>query len=100
MNAIMLTALAMMAFAANSVLCRLALGAGLIDAASFLSCLARRNGTRYRRRDVNDRRWNLVGVYSLLGRGSDTQAPGRIVCDAWRSLAGSRSEGEIRPLAA
>ncbi len=35
MNVIMLTALAMMAFAANSVLCRLALGAGLIDAASF-----------------------------------------------------------------
>lgn len=30
-----LTALAMTAFAANSVLCRLALGAGLIDAASF-----------------------------------------------------------------
>lgn len=30
-----LTALAMIAFAANSVLCRLALGAGLIDAASF-----------------------------------------------------------------
>ena len=30
-----LTALAMVAFAANSVLCRLALGAGLIDAASF-----------------------------------------------------------------
>ena len=30
-----LTALAMMAFAANSVLCRLALGDGLIDAASF-----------------------------------------------------------------
>ena len=29
------TALAMIAFAANSVLCRLALGAGLIDAASF-----------------------------------------------------------------
>lgn len=32
-----LTALAMTAFAANSVLCRLALGAGLIDAASFAS---------------------------------------------------------------
>ena len=30
-----LTAAAMVAFAANSVLCRLALGAGLIDAASF-----------------------------------------------------------------
>lgn len=35
MNPIALTALAMIAFAANSVLCRLALGAGLIDAASF-----------------------------------------------------------------
>lgn len=32
-----LTAVAMVAFAANSVLCRLALGAGLIDAASFAS---------------------------------------------------------------
>ncbi len=35
LNVIALTALAMMAFAANSVLCRLALGAGLIDAATF-----------------------------------------------------------------
>lgn len=35
MNPIALTALAMIAFAANSVLCRLALGVGLIDAASF-----------------------------------------------------------------
>jgi len=34
-NTITLTAAAMIAFAANSVLCRLALGAGLIDAASF-----------------------------------------------------------------
>ncbi len=34
-NTLILTAAAMMAFAANSVLCRLALGAGLIDAASF-----------------------------------------------------------------
>lgn len=34
-NTIALTAAAMVAFAANSVLCRLALGAGLIDAASF-----------------------------------------------------------------
>ncbi|PCI34463.1 MAG: EamA family transporter [Alphaproteobacteria bacterium] len=32
---VLLTTLAMLAFAANSVLCRLALGAGLIDAASF-----------------------------------------------------------------
>lgn len=32
---VLLTALAMLAFAANSVLCRLALGSGLIDAASF-----------------------------------------------------------------
>jgi drug/metabolite transporter (DMT)-like permease len=32
-----LTSLAMVAFAANSVLCRLALGAGLIDAATFTS---------------------------------------------------------------
>jgi drug/metabolite transporter (DMT)-like permease len=31
----LLTAIAMLAFAANSLLCRLALGAGLIDAASF-----------------------------------------------------------------
>jgi len=36
-NTIALTAAAMVAFAANSVLCRLALGAGLIDAASFAS---------------------------------------------------------------
>lgn len=34
-NTIVLTALAMVAFAANSVLCRLALGGGHIDAASF-----------------------------------------------------------------
>jgi drug/metabolite transporter (DMT)-like permease len=34
-NTLVLTAFAMVAFAANSVLCRLALGAGLIDAASF-----------------------------------------------------------------
>ena len=34
-NTVFLTAVAMIAFAANSVLCRLALGAGLIDAASF-----------------------------------------------------------------
>ena len=34
-NTILLTAAAMVAFAANSVLCRLALGAGLIDASSF-----------------------------------------------------------------
>jgi drug/metabolite transporter (DMT)-like permease len=34
-NTVALTAAAMVAFAANSVLCRLALGAGLIDAASF-----------------------------------------------------------------
>ena len=34
-NTLILTASAMVAFAANSVLCRLALGAGLIDAASF-----------------------------------------------------------------
>ncbi len=32
-----LTSLALIAFAANSVLCRLALGSGLIDAASFTS---------------------------------------------------------------
>ena len=32
-----LLALAMLAFAANSILCRLALGPGLIDAASFTS---------------------------------------------------------------
>jgi drug/metabolite transporter (DMT)-like permease len=35
LNSIAITALAMTAFAANSVLCRLALGAHLIDAASF-----------------------------------------------------------------
>jgi len=34
-NTVFLTAVAMVAFAANSGLCRLALGAGLIDAASF-----------------------------------------------------------------
>lgn len=34
-NTLVLTASAMVAFAANSVLCRLALGTGLIDAASF-----------------------------------------------------------------
>jgi drug/metabolite transporter (DMT)-like permease len=34
-NTLILTAAAMVAFAANSILCRLALGAGLIDAASF-----------------------------------------------------------------
>ena len=32
---LLLTILAMLAFAANSLLCRLALGQGLIDAASF-----------------------------------------------------------------
>lgn len=35
MNTMLLTAIAMLAFAANSLLCRLALGAELIDAASF-----------------------------------------------------------------
>jgi drug/metabolite transporter (DMT)-like permease len=35
LNAVAITTLAMVAFAANSVLCRLALGAHLIDAASF-----------------------------------------------------------------
>lgn len=35
MVTILLTSVAMLAFAANSLLCRLALGAGLIDAASF-----------------------------------------------------------------
>jgi drug/metabolite transporter (DMT)-like permease len=34
-NTVLLTALAMLAFAANSLLCRLALGAGTIDAAGF-----------------------------------------------------------------
>jgi drug/metabolite transporter (DMT)-like permease len=34
-NTALLTAIAMLAFAANSLLCRMALGAGLIDAASF-----------------------------------------------------------------
>ena len=34
-NTLVLTAAAMAAFAANSILCRLALGVGLIDAASF-----------------------------------------------------------------
>ena len=34
-NTLLLTAAAMVAFAANSVLCRMALGAGLMDAASF-----------------------------------------------------------------
>ena len=34
---LLLTVLAMLAFAANSLLCRLALGQGLIDAASFAS---------------------------------------------------------------
>jgi drug/metabolite transporter (DMT)-like permease len=34
-NTVLLTALAMLAFAANSLLCRLALGTGAIDAASF-----------------------------------------------------------------
>ena len=33
----LLTAIAMLAFAANSLLCRMALGAGLVDAASFTS---------------------------------------------------------------
>ena len=37
MNTVMLTFAAMLAFAANSLLCRLALGQGLIDAASFAS---------------------------------------------------------------
>ncbi len=37
---ILLTVIAMLAFAANSLLCRLALGAGLIDAASFTSVRA------------------------------------------------------------
>ena len=36
-NTLFLTTAAMVAFAANSVLCRLALGAGLIDAASFVT---------------------------------------------------------------
>ena len=36
-NTVVLTAIAMLAFAANSLLCRMALGAGLIDAASFTS---------------------------------------------------------------
>lgn len=35
MSTFLLTAIAMLAFAANSLLCRLALAAGLIDAGSF-----------------------------------------------------------------
>ncbi len=37
MNTFLLTAIAMLAFAANSLLCRMALGAGIVDAASFTS---------------------------------------------------------------
>ena len=37
MNTLVLTAIAMLAFAGNSLLCRMALGAELIDAASFTS---------------------------------------------------------------
>lgn len=37
MNTFLLTATAMLAFAANSLLCRMALGAGIVDAASFTS---------------------------------------------------------------
>ena len=37
LTTVALTAVAMIAFAANSILCRMALGAGLIDAASFAS---------------------------------------------------------------
>ena len=37
LNTLLLTVVAMLAFAANSLLCRLALGQGLIDAASFTS---------------------------------------------------------------
>jgi drug/metabolite transporter (DMT)-like permease len=37
MNTFLLTAIAMLAFAANSLFCRMALGAGIVDAASFTS---------------------------------------------------------------
>jgi hypothetical protein len=40
LNGVMLTVIAVVAFAANSLLCRQALGHGLIDAATFTSVRA------------------------------------------------------------
>lgn len=39
-----LTALALVAFAANSLLCRMALGSGAIDATSFTGAVLARRG--------------------------------------------------------
>jgi len=68
LNTLMLTALAMLAFAANSVLCRLALGAGHIDAASFASVrvaagaivLATLMAPRWRRQARAATDWRMV----------------------------------------
>jgi len=68
LNTPLLTALAMVAFAANSVLCRLALGAGLIDAASFATIrvaagalvLASLMVPRWRRRAPAPTDWRMV----------------------------------------
>lgn len=62
-----LTAAAMVAFAANSVLCRLALGAGLIDAASFATVRTVAGAV-------------LLGVILLLRSGKRTDRPN------WRSV--------------
>lgn len=57
MRIAILTVLALIAFAANSVLCRLALGTGSIDAASFTTLRLVSGALAW-------------GVYSLRGRGS------------------------------
>ena len=66
-NTLVLTAAAMVAFAANSVLCRLALGAGLIDAASFATIRTISGAI-------------MLGVILLLRRRAVTAKPD------WRSV--------------
>ncbi len=66
MNTLLLTVVAMMAFAANSLLCRLALGQGLIDAASFTSVRMVSGAVVLALMAVAGIAW---GFYSLLGRG-------------------------------
>jgi drug/metabolite transporter (DMT)-like permease len=68
LNVVFLTALAMVAFAANSVLCRFALGAESIDAASFATVrvaagalvLAALMAPRWRRQGRSSADWRMV----------------------------------------
>jgi drug/metabolite transporter (DMT)-like permease len=72
MSLYILTALAMLAFAANSIFCRLALGGGAIDAASF-TCIRLLSGAimlviilLYRHLDFRRFRLNIISAFMLF----------------------------------